>query len=98
MKYISSWKIPPGTMNAAIKRFLETGGAPPEGIKMPGHWHGMNGQGFAISEATDAKAMFQRYAQWADLTELSVTPCVEDADAGPVLASLWDSNQPTETP
>jgi hypothetical protein len=42
----------------------------------------MNGQGFAISEATDARAMFQ----WYDLMELSVTPCVEDA--GPVLASL----------
>ncbi len=55
---------------------------------MLGRWHGMNGQGFAISEATDAKAMFQWYAQWADLMELSVTPCVEDADAGPVLASL----------
>jgi hypothetical protein len=53
MKYISSWKISPGTMNAAIKRFLETGGAPPEGIKMLGRWHGMNGQGFAISEATE---------------------------------------------
>jgi hypothetical protein len=36
LKYISSWKIPPGTMNAAIKRFLESGGAPPEGIKMLG--------------------------------------------------------------
>ena len=88
MKYISSWRIPPGSMNAAIKRFLETGGAPPEGVKMLGRWHGMNGRGFAISEATDAKALFRWSAEWSDLMEIDVTPCVEDAEAGPVLASL----------
>ncbi len=42
---------PQGTFNAAVARFLETGGAPPEGVKMLGRWHGMNGQGFAISES-----------------------------------------------
>jgi len=88
MKYISHWKVPQGTVNAAIKRFLETGGTPPEGVKMLGRWHGMNGEGFAISESTDAKAMFQWYAQWNDVLDLTVTPCVEDAEAGPIMAAL----------
>jgi hypothetical protein len=48
----------------------------------------MNGQGFAISESTDAKAMYRWVAQWSDLLPLTVTPCVEDADAGEVIASL----------
>ena len=48
----------------------------------------MNGEGFAISESTDAKAMFQWYAQWNDLLDLTVTPCVEDAEAGPIMAAL----------
>jgi len=51
MKFIVTWSVPQGTFNAAVARFLETGGAPPEGVKMLGRWHGMNGQGFAISES-----------------------------------------------
>ena len=57
MKYISSWKLPPSLIDSAIEKFLKTGGAPPEGVKMLGRWHGMNGTGFAISESNDPKAM-----------------------------------------
>ena len=80
--------MPQGTFNAAVARFLETGGAPPEGVKMLGRWHGMDGKGFAVSESTDPKAMYRWVAQWADLLPLTVTPCLEDADAGEVMASL----------
>ncbi len=88
MQYIVSWMLPQGTFNATISRFLETGGAPPKGVQMLGRWHGMSGQGFAVAESTDAKALFQWQAQWGDLLAMSVTPCLEDADAGAVLASL----------
>jgi Domain of unknown function (DUF3303) len=81
MKFISTWSVPQGTFNAAVARFLETG-------KMLGRWHGMDGKGFAISESTDPKAMYRWTAQWADLLPLTVTPCLEDADAGEVMASL----------
>ena len=90
MKYIISWTVPQATFNAAVARFLETGGAPPKGVTMLGRWHGMNGQGFAISESTDAKAMYQWVAQRSDVLSLTVTPCVEDADAGAVMASLGE--------
>ena len=86
MKFITSWTIPPATTNAAIARFLETGGAAPEGVKILGRWHGANGQGFAISESTDGKAVYQWAAQWSDLLVLTVTPCLEDADAGAAIA------------
>jgi Protein of unknown function (DUF3303) len=42
----------------------------------------MNGQGFAISKRRDAKAMYECYAQWANVMEITVTPCAEDAEAG----------------
>jgi hypothetical protein len=90
MKYIISWTVPQATFNAAVARFLETGGAPPKGVTMLGRWHGMNGQGFAISESTDAKAMYQWVAEWSDVLSLTVTPCVEDADAGAVMATLGE--------
>ena len=81
MKFIVTWTVPQGTFNAAVTRFLETGGVPPEGVNMLGRWHGMNGQGFAISESSDPKAMYRWVAQWSDLLPLTVTPCLEDADA-----------------
>lgn len=60
----------------------------PEGVELVGHWHRMSGQGFAIAESNDAKAMFEYQAQWGDLLAMTVTPCLEDADAGAVLASF----------
>ena len=39
-------------------------------------------------EAEAAKAMYEWYAQWANVMELTVTPCLEDAEAGPILASM----------
>ncbi len=88
MKYIISWSLPQSTYSAATARFLETGGAPPKGVELLGRWHGMSGQGFAIAESSDAKAMYLFRAQWADVLPIEVTPCLEDADAGAVLASL----------
>jgi hypothetical protein len=88
MKYIVSWDSPQGTFSAAVARFLETSGAPPKGVKMLGRWHGMSGQGFAIAESGDVKAIYLWRAQWADLLPITITPCLEDADAGEVLASL----------
>jgi hypothetical protein len=89
MKFIVSWTVPQGTNKAAVARFLETGGAPPKGVEMLGRWHGMTGgHGVAIAETTDAKALYLWQAQWSDLIPMSVSPCLDDSEAGPVLASL----------
>ena len=88
MKYILTWTVPPSSFQSAVARFLQTGGAPPSGVELLGRWHGMNGTGFAIAECNDAKALYQFQAQWADLLEMTVTPCVGDDEAGAVLAGL----------
>ncbi|MDN3919290.1 DUF3303 domain-containing protein [Roseateles violae] len=88
MKYLISWTIPQDTFTASASRFLETGGAPPPGVKLLGRWHGMSGQGFAVAESDDGKAMYLYRAQWADVLTIQVTPCLDDAEAGPVIASL----------
>ena len=41
-----------------------------------------------IAETSDAKALYSWLAFWTDLLEFETTPCVEDADAGAVLAAL----------
>ena len=60
---------------------------PPKGVKVLRRWHGMNGQRVAISESDEPRAMFEWQAQWGDLLEMTVTPCLEDADAGALMAA-----------
>ena len=87
MKFIVSWKIPKANVLTAQARFLQTGGAPPAGVKMIGRWHGMNGGGMLIAETNDAKALYTWIEQWNDQLEFETTPCLEDAEAGEVLAA-----------
>ena len=83
MKFIVSWKLPQGTYDAAVARFLKAGGTPPEGVEMLGRWHGMDGGGFAVVESSEPKM-----AEWSDVIPIQITPCLEDADAGEVLQSV----------
>lgn len=88
MKHLVSWTIPSATNNAAVDRFLSTGGMPPAGVTLLGRWHGANGKGVAIAETSDAKALYAWLAGWADLLSLEVTPCLDDAEGAEVLQSL----------
>ncbi len=88
MKFIVSWAHPPATYHAAVDRFLEAGGLPPESVQLIGRWHGMSGRGFAVVETSDAKALYRWVAEWGDVLPIETTPCLEDADAGAVLQSL----------
>jgi hypothetical protein len=88
MKYIVSWKLPQATFTVAAGRFLQAGGLPPAGVKLIGRWHGMSGNGFAVVETSDAKALYAWVTEWADLLPIETTPCVEDAEAGAVLQNL----------
>jgi hypothetical protein len=88
MKFIVSYTIPKGSVLDAEARFVKTGGAPPAGVKMIGRWHGMSGGGVVIAETTDAKALYSWLVSWNDLLDFQTTPCVEDAEAGEILASV----------
>lgn len=88
MKFIVSWNIPKSSVVASEARFLKTGAPPPAGAKMIGRWHGMSGGGLMIVETNDTKALYSWLSDWNDLLEFQTTPCVEDAEAGEVLASL----------
>jgi len=88
MKFLVSWKLPHGTFQPAVERFLGTGGLPPKGVKLVGRWHGASMKGVAIAESNDAKAIYAWMAAWGDLLELEVTPCLDDAEGAKVLKSL----------
>ena len=89
MKFIAHWTQTTATYRAAVERFKQTGAQPPEGVTMLGRWFGMDGQGFAVFESNDTKAIFTVVAEWGEFFTISVTPAVEDAEAGEVLATLF---------
>jgi hypothetical protein len=88
MKFIVSWSLPQATYHAATERFLKTGGLPAASVKVIGRWHGMSGKGFAVVETTDPKALYAWCAEWSEFLPIETTPCLEDADAGAVLAGM----------
>ncbi|MFV8054211.1 DUF3303 domain-containing protein [Mycobacterium sp. 48b] len=89
MKFIVHWTQSQANYRDAVEKFKKTGGQVPEGAKMLHRWWGMNGQGFAIVETDDAKAMFESVAEWGEFLTFDITPCVEDTEAGEVLARLF---------
>lgn len=85
MKYMVSWTIIPGTFQAAVDRFLKTGGMPPAPAKLLGRWHGLGSHGFALVQSKDPSAVYQWVGQWADVLEMKVTAVLEDAAAARAL-------------
>ena len=41
-----------------------------------------------LRETSDAKALYSWLSYWNDLLEFETTPCVEDAEAGEVMAAV----------
>ena len=89
MKFMVSWSLPHDTFVPTVTNFLKGGGAPPAGVNMIGRWHGMSGEGVAIVETDDAKALYEWIAEWSQYIPLQTTPVVEDADAGAVLGAMY---------
>ena len=89
MKFMMTYQISSADNEAAIARFLETGGGPGEGVTMVGRWHAAAGRfGFVLLESDDATAVYAYASEWHDLCDLDVTPVVDDAEAAGVLQSM----------
>ena len=70
MKYLVQWHLSePAAVRSAGKRFLETGGKPPEGVKLVGRWFGTNGKGCLVVEASDPKQVFEAVTEYAEFMQ-----------------------------
>lgn len=88
MLFMVSWSINPQNRNSVIKRFLETKGAPPAGVKMLGRWHAVGGSsGFGIAETDDVVQIQKWVLQWNDLMSMEVHAALTDEQAAPLLAA-----------
>ena len=81
MKFVSKYTIRPEHRNEAIKRFLEGGGQPPEGVTLLGRYHNpSNRSGYSIVEAEDAVAMGRWSHQWSDLLTIETAVVIDDEE------------------
>ena len=90
MKFMVSWKIPPGSHRPAAEFFLRSGAPVPAGIKLVGSWHTPgSAYGWALIEGNDTTALAQHVAEWANNLPLRVTSVMEDAEAGAGLSKAY---------
>jgi Protein of unknown function (DUF3303) len=86
MKFILTFTLPPQTQEAAIARFLDTGGQPPPGVTLLGRWTQVDlCGGFVLLESEDPTALAEFARGWSDLLELTIAPVLEDQELSDVL-------------
>lgn len=86
MRFITHFRFRPEVRNEAVRRFQETGGLPPDGVKLLGRWHAISGnEGWVLSESDDAKAQTEWILGWSDLLDFTITPVVDDREFTEVL-------------
>ena len=90
MKFLTVWQVRPGSTKEAVARFLAGKNNPPTGVTMLNRWHKADfSGGFTLAESNDPVALFADAAQWVDVVEIHSCPVIEDAEVGPVLASIF---------
>ena len=88
MLFTYSWTHTTTARNATIKQFMETGGMPPEGVKMLSRYHNIDGSGgFAICETDDTIALANWAIDWNGLLDIKITAIMDDDTIGGVLGA-----------
>jgi hypothetical protein len=89
MRFMTTYSLDPSDRNAAIARFKESQGAPPDGVKLLGRWHDVaGGRGFTLAEADDPAMMFKWTLAWSDLLTLETCVVLDDAEFGQALGAV----------
>jgi hypothetical protein len=87
MIHVIAWTFKPEHRNAVQARFKETGGLPPEGVKMLGRWHGIGtNKGVCVAESDDPLAVAKWAQGWSDLMSFDVYPVLTDAELVKILS------------
>lgn len=86
MKFMLTFTIPSATRDAALSRFLETGGQTPTGVTLLGRWTQLDfGAGVVLIESEAPQALAAFAHEWSDVVDLTLAPVLEDQDLAAVL-------------
>jgi len=81
------WSPDSATRAKGFARFKKNGGATPKGVKLLGRWTRADfSGGYELVEADDAKALGAFALEWSDLMDFTISPIIEDAELGALIA------------
>ena len=83
MKFIGRywWEPESKAQEEALRRFRETGGQPPAGVRLLGRWTRADFMGgVVLLESDDAKALTEFSLRWSDVMNLELVPVLEDQE------------------
>ena len=85
-----AWIHSPTARDATIKKFMETGGMPPEGATMLSRYHNVDGTGgFAIVESDSPAALADYALDWNGMIQINITPLMDDETISSVLSKKF---------
>ena len=94
MLFTLGWTHTTHARNTVIKKFLETGGMPPEGVQMLSRYHNLDGSGgFAVCETDNAGALADWALDWNGLIDIKITAIMDDDTIGGRLAPRAESGE-----
>jgi hypothetical protein len=87
MLFIVNWTAQPEVERQAAERFLQTRGAPPDGIHLLGRWHAIGSiWGIAVCECENIEPLARWALEWADLFMFDIKPAITDEQVGRLLS------------
>ena len=91
MLFKLAWTHTPEARDATVRKFMATGGMPPDGVEMLSRYHNLDGTGgFAILDSTNAAALADYALDWNDLIKIEIIPIMDDETIGAVLPKHFD--------
>ena len=86
MKYMIVWSISPESVRATSEERWNKP-EPIEGLKVHQRWHEMGtSKGYNLIETDDLGALTKYTHHWMDVSDLKITPVVDDEEFGKALA------------
>ena len=86
MLFKLAWTHTQEARDTTVKKFMATGGMPPEGVSMLSRYHNLDGTGgFAILDTTDSAALADYALDWNGLIKIEITAIMDDETISSVL-------------
>ena len=87
MIFLTMYRWKPENRKAIVARFMETGGLPPQGVKLLSRWTDVaGGRGFTLTETDDPVAAGAFAYAWNDLVTFEMIPVLNDEQLAKVIS------------
>ena len=88
MKILAHATVEKGSRIEFLRRMEEVDNAPPEGAELVARWFAASGnEMWMVIDGADSSVVAEYFLEWANLSDISLTPVVSDDEIDAALAS-----------